>query len=58
MINKLCFLPFLFALASASYAEETRPNVLLIVADDMGFSDIGPFGSEIATPALDALVHP
>ena len=34
---------------------ETRPNVLLIVADDMGFSDIGPFGGEIATPALDAL---
>lgn len=55
MTNKLNFLPFLFLLASASYAEETRPNVLLIVADDMGFSDIGPFGSEIATPALDAL---
>jgi arylsulfatase A-like enzyme len=55
MFNKLIFLPFLFVLASASYAEETRPNVLLIVADDMGFSDIGPFGSEIATPALDAL---
>ena len=55
LINKLRFLPFLFVLASASYAEETRPNVLLIVADDMGFSDIGPFGGEIATPALDAL---
>tara|TARA_R110000850_G_scaffold117831_10_gene234481 strand:+ start:4600 stop:6294 length:1695 start_codon:yes stop_codon:yes gene_type:complete len=32
-----------------------RPNVLLIVADDMGYSDIGSFGSEIKTPALDAL---
>ncbi len=32
-----------------------RPNVLLIVADDMGFSDIGPFGGEIATPTLGAL---
>lgn len=31
------------------------PNILLVVADDMGFSDIGCFGSEIATPHLDAL---
>lgn len=31
------------------------PNVLLIVADDMGFSDIGPFGGEIRTPTLDSL---
>jgi arylsulfatase A-like enzyme len=34
-----------------------RPNVVLIVADDMGFSDIGSFGGEIATPHLDALAH-
>lgn len=39
---------------SVSNAAE-RPNILLIVADDMGFSDIHPFGSEIPTPALDAL---
>ena len=32
-----------------------RPNVLLIVADDMGYSDIGCFGGEIATPTLDTL---
>ena len=31
------------------------PNILLIVADDLGYSDIGPFGGEISTPALDAL---
>ncbi|MBK8292386.1 MAG: sulfatase-like hydrolase/transferase [Flammeovirgaceae bacterium] len=30
-----------------------RPNVLLIVADDLGFSDIGPFGGNIHTPVLD-----
>lgn len=38
--------------------EETaasRPNVLLIVVDDMGFSDLGAFGSEIDTPHLDAI---
>ncbi|PTQ70503.1 arylsulfatase [Pseudomonas sp. GV071] len=32
-----------------------RPNFLLIVADDLGFSDLGAFGGEIDTPNLDAL---
>ena len=32
-----------------------RPNVLLILADDVGWSDLGCFGGEIRTPALDAL---
>ncbi len=32
-----------------------RPNIILIVADDLGFSDIGAFGGEIATPNLDRL---
>jgi arylsulfatase len=36
-------------------AAEKRPNILLIVADDMGYSDIGAFGGEIKTPNLDAL---
>ncbi|KAF4470504.1 Alkaline phosphatase [Fusarium albosuccineum] len=33
----------------------TRPNFLVIVADDLGFSDCGCFGSEIQTPNIDAL---
>ncbi len=33
------------------------PNILLIVADDLGYSDIGPFGGEIATPTLDTLAR-
>ena len=36
-------------------AEETRPNIILIMVDDMGFSDIGCYGGEIETPHLDAL---
>jgi arylsulfatase len=32
-----------------------QPNILLILADDMGYSDIGCYGSEIRTPNLDAL---
>jgi arylsulfatase A-like enzyme len=35
----------------------TRPNILLIVVDDMGFSDLGAFGGEIDTPNLDALTR-
>jgi arylsulfatase len=34
-----------------------RPNILLIVADDMGYSDLGPFGGEIPTPTLDQLAN-
>ncbi|MBD8453331.1 arylsulfatase [Serratia rubidaea] len=34
-----------------------RPNVLIIVADDMGYSDITPFGGEIPTPNLQALAE-
>ncbi len=40
---------------SAPQSPARRPNILMILCDDMGFSDIGCFGAEIATPNLDRL---
>ncbi|MFQ5793068.1 MAG: sulfatase-like hydrolase/transferase, partial [Acidobacteriota bacterium] len=51
-----------YACTAASLEEKTsvaqeRPNFVLIMSDDMGFSDIGAYGSEIETPNLDRLAE-
>jgi arylsulfatase len=50
------------SLSAQSPAEERkgadkRPNIVFVLADDMGFSDIGCYGSEIQTPHLDELAR-
>ncbi len=47
------FLAMFFLIAAKSNA--VKPNIILILADDMGYSDIGCFGGEISTPNLDRL---
>lgn len=49
------FLILIAFIASPCHAADTRPNILLIVVDDMGYSDIAPFGGEIETPNIDTL---
>ena len=49
-------LSFCFFLCFAINAN-TKPNILLIMADDMGYSDIGCYGSEIQTPNIDRLAN-
>lgn len=45
------------ACGEAPTSEPPRPNFLVIMADDLGFSDIGIYGSEIATPNIDTLAR-
>lgn len=49
-----CLIPLI---ASGQLNDTDQPNFLIIVADDMGFSDMGAFGGEISTPNLDKLAN-
>lgn len=54
MVNRRTFLQATAA-ASAFGASPKRPNIIIMMADDMGFSDLGCYGGEIKTPNIDAL---
>ena len=60
---KKCFVLFVWILISAFHHKERvskspqaeKPNILLIVADDLGYTDLGCFGGDISTPNIDLL---
>jgi arylsulfatase len=55
-LNLLLAVLLLAGLAGTVLADTPqRPNIIIILADDLGFTDLGAFGSEIATPNLDQL---
>lgn len=45
----------IFIALAFSFAQAEKPNIVLILADDLGFSDLGCYGGEIETPHLDSL---
>ncbi len=51
----LTALPALLPALASAQQQDTRPNIMLIVVDDMGYSDLGCFGGEVESPNLDAL---
>ena len=51
LISQLIYTPTTYAKSS------DKPNIVIILADDMGFSDIGCYGGEIRTPAIDSLAR-
>ena len=56
MIPRPCLVFAALCLVGAdTIASPRTPNVLLILADDLGYSDVGCYGGEIATPHLDEL---
>ncbi len=50
-------LTFLCLLATSALLPADRPNVIIVFIDDLGYADIGPFGGDIPTPALERLAR-
>ncbi len=58
-MNRISLIPFLLCTTPlSSHAQKIQqPHIVLILCDDMGFSDLGCYGSEIHTPNIDKLAR-
>ncbi len=58
----LALLMFLCIMSVTTFAQSAQtaanqPNIVYILLDDVGFADLGPYGSEISTPSIDRLAQ-
>ena len=56
-VTPLSIALLLVPLLTSSMQARQQPNIIVILADDLGFSDLGCYGGEIKTPHLDALAE-
>jgi arylsulfatase len=56
-IQEYSVILLLWVMPFCAHATDNRPNFLLVVVDDMGYTDLGSFGGEIDTPNIDALAN-
>ena len=55
ILSYVLFLPHAAWQVAHAQSDAARPNVLIIMADDVGYMDFGAYGGEAATPAIDAI---
>ena len=55
LIRHFVFLAVIGLVQAQAIAQDDRPNILLIIADDLGYADLGIYGGDIRTPNIDAL---
>src|SRR3954452_9830458 len=58
LLSHVALLLLYLVTAPFCFAEQKHPNIIVILADDLGYSDIGCFGGEIQTPNIDSLAKP